>query len=358
MTETETTNLSGKDIKTVVQHIADELGEGEKKPQRQIRQIVERAGIEFAERLLQETKEIEANGGMTIDSGDRKRTPGGVYFYLARRDLPEDDRDAIFHAWRVALRKRNEREAHFDEFSWEERSSIIKTLLASKVGEIAELKVSLTGRLGEIERREYLIITTMEHRIDPDSLPKGVPQPPTDPMQYVVYISAKQWERVEKAVEDDDIIVEGYCTFDKETDQYTIYTTYVTTQKLQRKERKQVKQEGKPTNGRKPGGKPESRGSGGRERPPRSQPQPLLSSQPEPEVSTEFPPIQFDVPDGATAQDKQKLEELHRAATTFRQKIEVLEAKPANQQFGLDMTRKLLKNTERQIEMIEKQYAS
>ena len=45
------------------------------------------------------------------------------------------------------------------------------------------------------------------------------------------------------------------------------------------------------------------------------------------------------------------------AADTFRKKIAGLEAQPVGQQFGLEMTRKLLENTERQIDALVKQYS-
>ena len=40
------------------------------------------------------------------------------------------------------------------------------------------------------------------------------------------------------------------------------------------------------------------------------------------------------------------------------QKLAVIEAKPAGQQFGLEMTQKLLKNVEEEISTLEAQYAS
>lgn len=351
------------DIKALAKVIAAELEETDKKPRRQIKQVIERGGLEFAARLLDETKRIEEEGGMTVDNGDRRRTLGGIFFYLARRDLPEDDRDAIFHAWRVARKKRDDRESNYPPLEWDERGSIVQALREAGVGEISDVKISLTGRLGEIERREYLIISTMEHQIVTASLPKGVPEPPTEPMQYVIYISAKQWERVEKLRADDDeddgiIFVEGHCAFDKEIDQYSIYTTFVTTRRHLKRDRKerQEKQQGRAQSdnkrnqgkNNKQNGKSDTRANTKKAQSSRTLPPPVEASEP--------PPIEFDAPEGVSDKDFQKLEELHRAAATFRQKVELLETKPANQQFGLEMTRKLLKNTERQIEMIEKQY--
>ncbi len=57
----------------------------------------------------------------------------------------------------------------------------------------------------------------------------------------------------------------------------------------------------------------------------------------EPELSTEV---------------KAKQKQLHDAADAFRAKIAALEAKPENQRGGLEMTRKLLANTEQQIAVL------
>ena len=353
--------------KFVAKRIGDELGESDKKPRRQILQVVERAGIEFAEQLLADAKDIHDKGGMTIDSGDRKRTLGGIFFYLARRDLPEDIRDDIFHVWRVNLKQRAEHESQFPAFEWDERLPIIEMLKEKGIGGTSDVKVTLTGQPGALERREYLVITTMEQQIVPESLPRGVPQPPLEPLQYVVYISSKQWERIEKEVgkDDDELIVEGYCARDNESDQFAVYATYVTTKKLQKKDRKQNKKaeaSSKPNKG--DNGRGGSKGRGGKphgrpERTERSDRSSSFTQAPKGEISEPEPePIEFDVPDGASDQDLKRLGELHRAAASFRHKIAGLEEKPENQQFGLDMTRKLLKNTERQIKIIEKQYVS
>ena len=63
------------------------------------------------------------------------------------------------------------------------------------------------------------------------------------------------------------------------------------------------------------------------------------------------------LPDDAPASAVEKYRQLASAADTFRKKIAGLEAKPKKQQFGLDMTRKLLANTEKQIEALVKQYS-
>jgi hypothetical protein len=46
--------------------------------------------------VLVEANAIERNGGMMLPDQSRRRTPGGVFFALARKRLSPEDRDAIF----------------------------------------------------------------------------------------------------------------------------------------------------------------------------------------------------------------------------------------------------------------------
>ena len=67
--------------------------------------------------------------------------------------------------------------------------------------------------------------------------------------------------------------------------------------------------------------------------------------------------VNVDLPPGLPSEIAQKLIELHTAAATFRQKIDAISAKPEDQQFGLEMTQRLLKNIEKQIADLEQAYA-
>jgi hypothetical protein len=46
--------------------------------------------------FLQQTLAIEAEGGMLVTSGKRRRTPGGVFFYLVCKNVSPEERKAIF----------------------------------------------------------------------------------------------------------------------------------------------------------------------------------------------------------------------------------------------------------------------
>src|SRR5436305_2820998 len=63
--------------------IADALGETEEGPREQLVHVVWALGRTQARALLERTLEIEAGEGLLVPDGSRRRTPGGVYFYLA-----------------------------------------------------------------------------------------------------------------------------------------------------------------------------------------------------------------------------------------------------------------------------------
>src|SRR6185436_2835887 len=69
--------------------IADRLGESEAGPRSLIIRIVKELGQERTLALLDETMQIEANGGMQLPDGSRRRTPGGVFFFLVKERLAQ-----------------------------------------------------------------------------------------------------------------------------------------------------------------------------------------------------------------------------------------------------------------------------
>ena len=81
---------------TLADAIADRLGETQSRQRSQIHLIVKRCGEDFARDLLAQTLEIEAQGGMMTHDGQRRRTPGGVFFYLAKGQMAPDLRKQLF----------------------------------------------------------------------------------------------------------------------------------------------------------------------------------------------------------------------------------------------------------------------
>ena len=81
-----------------VSTIAKALGESDEVPLGQISGVVKVLGEEPSLKLLEETRQIEAKGGMMLPDNSRKRSMGGVFFFLARQKLSHDDKLAIFRA--------------------------------------------------------------------------------------------------------------------------------------------------------------------------------------------------------------------------------------------------------------------
>jgi hypothetical protein len=77
--------------------IAKALGEADEGPVEQIKAVMDNLGEQACLTLLAETDKIEKAGGLMRGDGSGRRSPGGVFFFLARQRLPRDVRAAIFN---------------------------------------------------------------------------------------------------------------------------------------------------------------------------------------------------------------------------------------------------------------------
>jgi hypothetical protein len=230
----------------LAQQIADQLGETEATPRAQIRRMLQTIGPERTQAFVQQALETEANGGILLPDGSRKRTRGGVFFRLVRDQVSDAERRAI---WPYPIRQqRKQREKasamplppQLAPFQWEQADEII-IAVTSHPGEATTVKVTIVGRPGEIVERQGVIILVMRSAAAP-SLPKGLPPPPAQPTNYLVFVSQKQWKRVAEALQnsEDKLIVEGYPVHHPRFAGITVYATQVTTKLLQAAKRQQA----------------------------------------------------------------------------------------------------------------------
>jgi hypothetical protein len=329
--------------RSLAERVITELGEEEESAHRQIEALVYYCGVEMIERTLEETHRVESEGGLTVKSGDRRRTPGGVFLFLMNQQItPEIRRETIYlyqpkknnkNKPKKAASAQQRQKAKTNAPEWNYYHKSLNELLDRR-GVVTTVKITLIGRPGAAKIVQDTVMTTVEHRVKTSSLPKGVPTPPSTPTTYTVYIGLKQWRKVEPALKDnpdDAIIIEGVCTYDETVPGMVVYANNATTKGLEMAKR-------------------EAQGQKAPTKAPVSESRPPLPTVPE--------PPKYPIPPNVPPTVAQKLNDLYSAADQFRQKLAGLDAKPPDQRLGYAMTQKLLKNTEDQIAALERQYKS
>jgi hypothetical protein len=224
------------DTRAIAADIARQLDETNPVAIRQIERIVQHLGADAALDFLRETLEIEAQGGMMLRDGSRRRTLGGVFLYLVKGRVPQETRSLI---WPHLRPKRKQK---IEPLPWEECLKLVPEAL-EQPGEATTVKITLVGRPGRIVEKGSVVLTTMQNTKAP-ALPKGLPEPPGEPTTYVVYIAGKQWRKVAEAIRDpqDRLIVEGYPVFDKRLEAMVVFAMNVTTKNLQAARREAQRQ--------------------------------------------------------------------------------------------------------------------
>jgi len=333
--EKEQEQLSPEEIQKHAQKFAEVLGETDAKPIGQIGQVIEKCGLDFVKKLVDETEKIEAKDGIKTHDRKRRRTKGGVFFFLAKGRMDAKIRQEIF----PNFGQHANGEVTPLGIEWTARAEYIKPL-QEEPGQVNNLDIKLIGRPGKVHIEGGTVMTVIEQKqVKSPPYPKGVP--PFEDVEkvtyYYVFMSLKHWQKVESYMEDetDMLIVEGTAVFDPELDGISILTTRLSTKVMERQKRlnaaqKEKEKKSKSTKSSKPNNKKAKDKSS--------------STPPKPSADLgDLPPSVSD-----------KLKQLHSAADTLRQKIETMEEE--GKKSGLNMTRRLLEQTEKQIATLEKQY--
>jgi PHAX RNA-binding domain-containing protein len=212
------------EIQHAAQQIAATLGETYPGPVAQIERFVRLLGVEWAQTVLRETLAIEAQGGLILPDG-RRRTVGGVFFYLARQRMTPEQAALVFPRTGQPQAPPVPREP----MGWGQRLEAVREAGREK-GKVMSVKIIVTGRPGSVVRREGTVVLTLEDNHEA-SLPVSVPAPPTEPTRYLVYVAARQWAAVEPAMQNpnDILIVQGTCSYDEEAKGIAVFAASVTT---------------------------------------------------------------------------------------------------------------------------------
>jgi len=230
-------------ITTTATAIADQLGETVGGARATIWRTVRTLGPERAQAFVAQALEVEANGGMMVPDGSRKRTLGGIFFYLVRTQISDDEAIQINRAWRWQQWKQRQPAKSkapaapapppLPPFVWDEAAPIIAEL-TTNVGEASTVKMTVIGRPTQVVERQGVVVVALRSTKAP-TLPKGLPPLPSTPTTYMLFIQQKQWNKVRETMQnaDDALIVEGYPVHEPRFAGITVYATQVTTKALQ-----------------------------------------------------------------------------------------------------------------------------
>ncbi|KAI8038682.1 phosphorylated adapter RNA export protein [Drosophila gunungcola] len=155
----------GRDLSDVAAEMASKLYE--EKDELLVR-VVEVLGMDLPMELYKETQRIEADGGMMIKNGKRRRTPGGVFLFLLKHhdNITQEQQKSIFSEERQSLNKSRKQ---------------IETLMRDR--KVEELKKCLSQQVPELpalsQRKEHYM---QGDELRAESQPANLSNPPPSPV--------------------------------------------------------------------------------------------------------------------------------------------------------------------------------
>ena len=231
-------------LRPTVAHIAEKLDE---KNLKHTWWIVLSLGEERSLELLARTLEIEAQGGMLIASGERRRTPGGVFFYLANPEAGEKSarwRQTERDQEAARLRAHQTWIAEQIAAHWPQRQQALADLVRDGVKRARKMRVTLTGRPSKVVDQGAYVMTILRAPHPTEKMPDDLPPIPDSNLAYVVYIPKSHWERVEKRYEADggdvlalqphwELSITGFLTYDSGIKKMSLFARAVNLQRIE-----------------------------------------------------------------------------------------------------------------------------
>jgi PHAX RNA-binding domain len=181
-----------------VAFVADVLGETDPTAVDLCRAVYQRLGAFGTWRLLQKTLDVEARGGIWLADRGRRRTTGGVFFFLAKAWLHTE----VLHvppprpAAPVPV----------------PLADAVASLPDTLTRGVSTVKLTLIGTPGAIVDRTGYVAFKLTGPAPP-TLPKGLPTARPEPLTWIVMVSQKQWAKVAESLQSDPttkLICEGY----------------------------------------------------------------------------------------------------------------------------------------------------
>jgi hypothetical protein len=210
-----------------------------------VENVINVLGQARADDLLRQTLEIEAAGGILTVTGDRRRTPGGVFLKLLKEQISPEEQERIFAGGPKTKPKATQEDGTdpanpppLGPLLWDEARLEISRLIKLPL-ERASVKITLVGRPSQVSKTKSCVVVAMKGS-RPPSLPKGLPPAPDgSDFSYAVFISLRHWAKVAPVMaqdKDERLLVEGYPIFDPKRGITVILAQNVRTVNMSRRE--------------------------------------------------------------------------------------------------------------------------
>ena len=222
----------------VARQLAAVLGETEEKPIMQMARAVATLGPDKATGLSEEALTVAAGEGiLTKDKATgemRKRTPGGTFFALVRKEVGEK-------AWRKKIKPVLSQKKVL-AVNLGEQFAVIREAASRqnfKAGDTSKVELTLTGTPLSVQKQQTFVALSFIDKDAAPPLPKGVPtlerkgtskaeakpgdttngtaeQQPAKGQggtRYLVLVATKQWDKIEEALKhnkNDKLVIKGY----------------------------------------------------------------------------------------------------------------------------------------------------
>jgi len=232
--------------RAIAGEIAAQLGETDPEPTRLIARALRLLGAERVQAIVARALEVEASGGMLLPDGSRRRTVGGVFFYLLRADVGQKEWYRIFRPQTTAHASQGAPGAPdtlttgpatalvATPFDWATFGAAAEEAM-SGIGEATTVKITLIGKPGTVVERGDVVLVALRSEKIP-TFPTGVPAPSSPTMDYLAMVGMKQWRKVAPALAADPadkVIIEGYPTVRPDFAGITVHATSATTTGIQ-----------------------------------------------------------------------------------------------------------------------------
>src|SRR6266699_1936010 len=166
-----------------------------------VHRVIVILGCEMASALLARTLATEQQGGMMLPDGTRRRTPGGVFFLLAKQVCTPEQKERLFPVrnWAAFRQERREKKQRAREqapapIQAPREPRKVKRpgpQIAATAGQAQKgttVKITMIGRPASRVREQPTHAVMIFRSTAVPQLPKGLPAPSGEPTNYVVYI--------------------------------------------------------------------------------------------------------------------------------------------------------------------------